>query len=116
MCFGYEKRLAKQALRATGRVKGISPVGGGGQPVPLVEFTDEAGNLVCHAVQRHGMRGVKAGQEVDVLYTHKKVLGMDAWNIFIVKNGCSPFRAYRFAGSMMLALGSAFAAVGIWII
>jgi len=115
LCFSYEKRMIRRAVRTKGRIKGISPVGGGGQPVPLVEFADETGEQVCRAAQRLGARGVKAGQEVDVLYTHKKVLGIDAWNVFLVREGRSPFVIYRLAGFLLLALGVGFAAAAMLI-
>lgn len=110
--FASEKRMTRRAVRTRARIVNFMPLGDHGQLTPMVEFTDETGRQVCQSAQRMGAWGTKVGDEVDILYTHRKVLGMDAWNIFLAqKEGARPFRIYRAAGWFLLALGVLLAAL-----
>lgn len=106
ICFAYEKQMIRRAMRTRARIVNFMPLSDDGQLVPMVEFTDENGRRICRSAQRMGAWGTKVGDEVDILYTHRTVLGMEAWNIFFAhKEGDSPFRIYQVAGWFLLALG-----------
>jgi len=115
---GQERYFTRNAKRTTAIVTAISPLGNGGQLVPFVEFYDEDNRLVQKRAQRYGARGVKEGDEVQILYTRKKVFGLDAWNIFIMKNPESrPYRLYTVFGVIfgVIAMGFAIAGVVLWL-
>ena len=82
---------------------------------PVVEFTAaEDGKHVRMSAQPAGSRGVRGGEQVEILYERKKVFGLETWNIFIVKDGSSrPYGVYTVVGAilMVIALGLAAAAV-----
>ncbi|MBP3522979.1 MAG: hypothetical protein J6M56_05350 [Clostridia bacterium] len=113
-----ERYFTSHAVKTKARVAEISPLGERGQLVPIVSFEDAEGNLIKKRAQRIGALGVETGDEVEILYTKKKVFGLDAWNIFIVKNPDSnPYFLYTImaiicgAAAMVLAV----AGILIWI-
>lgn len=112
--FAVERGMKRRAVRTRARVLEPAPLGGNGQLVPMVEFTDSTGRLIRHSAQRFGAFGVRTGEETDILYTHKKVLGLDAWNIFVLaRPDANPFRLYRVAGIFLAVLGVVLAALAL---
>ena len=112
-----ERSFERNAKRTTARVVAVSPLGDRGQLVPIVEFVDEQGELVRKQAQRYGSFGVAEGDEVEILYTKKKVLGLNAWNIFVAKTPqARPFRLYAVTGAILAAVAAGLAAAGIVIL
>lgn len=92
---GQERYFVSHAVKTKACVTSISPLGDHGQLVPILTFVDEEGKRVQKRAQRIGALGVETGEEVEILYTRKKVFGLDSWNIFIVKSPKSrPYRLY----------------------
>lgn len=111
---GQERDFVRNAKRTTARVVAISPLGDQGQLVPIVEFQDETGETIRKQAQRFGALGVQEGEEVEILYTRKKVFGMSAWNIFVARQpDASPFRLYTVMGVICGVIAAALAAAGI---
>ncbi|MGN0996884.1 MAG: hypothetical protein ACI4PG_08230 [Candidatus Ventricola sp.] len=111
---GQERSFVRHAVRTRARVTAISPLGENGQLVPIVSFADTDGNPVEKRAQRMGALGVETGDEVEILYTKKKVFGLNAWNIFIVKDSQSrPYRLYTVLGAVFGVIAAGLAAAGI---
>lgn len=111
---GQERSFTRYAKQTTAKVVAVSPLGDRGQLVPIVEFFDEEGNLVRKQAQRYGSLGVKEGDEVKILYTRKKVFGLNAWNIFVMKKpDAKPYRLYKIVGVICAVIAAALAAAGV---
>lgn len=109
-----ERAFTRDMIRASARVIAISPIGGNGKMAAVVEFADEDGRIVQKKAQQAGSFGVAQGDQVDILYTRKKVLGQDLWNVFIARNAqAHPYRLYRVFGVVFGAAAAVLAAVGI---
>ena len=109
-----ERDFVRHAKRTKAKVIAISPLGNQGQLVPIVQFLDEDGNSVKKQAQRFGALGIKEGDEVEILYTRKKVLGLNAWNIFVVKTAdARPYKLYTVAGIICSAVALILAAAGV---
>jgi len=113
-----ERDFVRHAVRTTAKVTAIAPLGDQGQLVPIVEFEDENGETKTRKAQHFGALGVCEGEEVEIVYSRKKVFGMDMWNIFVEKNPQSrPYRLYTVVGVIMgvVAAGLAAAGVIVWL-
>jgi len=109
-----ERDFVSRAVRTRARVITLAPLGEHGQLVPIVEFEDENGQTFRKKAQRFGAIGVKEGEEIEILYSRKKVFGMDAWNIFVAKNPQSrPYRLYTILGVIFGVIAAGFAAAGV---
>lgn len=109
-----ERDFVAHAVRTKARVIALAPFGEHGQLVPIVEFQDENGQVVRKKAQRFGALGVSEGEEVEILYSRKKVLGIDAWNIFVAKNPqARPYRLYTVAGVITAVIAVGLAAAGV---
>lgn len=112
-----EKRFVRHAVRTSGYVAGISPLGEGGQMVPVVSFVDMDGNRVIKTAQRVGAHGVSVGDEVAILYTRKKRFGLVFWNIFVERDSqAKPYRVYTFYGVILGMIALGLAAAGIFVL
>ena len=95
----------ENAKRTTAKVISISPLGDQGRMVPIVEFSDEFGEIVRQKSQQYGSFGIKSGDSVEILYLRKKVFGLSAWNIFILKKPDSkPYKMYMILGCIMATI------------
>lgn len=119
VCLIWQERdFVRHAVRTKAKVVTIAPLGDQGQLVPIVEFEDENGETKTKKAQRFGALGICEGEEVEIVYSRKKVFGMDAWNIFVEKNPQSrPYRLYTIVGVIMgvVAVGLATAGVIVWL-
>lgn len=117
-CFVTEKRFAANAIRTWGRIVTYLPFGENGALSPVVEFVDKDGVKQSRQANRAGTWNAQAGDEVSILYTKRKVLGMDAWNIFVAADeDARPYRSYTIAGVILsvIAVGLAAAGIIIWL-
>ena len=108
------KRIKAKAIRTQAVVTGMAPLGGGGQRQAEVTFTHTDGRTIRYPVQRLGSYRAAVGDQVEILYTGRKVMGMESWNIFILpKKDADPFKVYTFAGILLLVAAALFAALAM---
>ena len=114
IALGSAKRMKKQAIRTQAVVTGMTVLGGGGQRQPEVTFTHTDGRTICYPAQRHGSFRAGVGDQVDIVYTGRKVLGAESWNIFILpKPNANPFAVYTFGSAVLLAAAVVFAVIAM---
>lgn len=113
-----ERFFVSHAIKTTARVTALSPLGDHGQLVPILSFVDAEGKNAQKRAQRVGALDVEIGEKVNILYTRKKVFGLDSWNIFVVKNSKSrPYHLYTIMSIVFgaIAVGLAVADILVWI-
>lgn len=112
-------RFEAGAVRAKARVVGYVPAQNGHGLVPQVEFTTPDGTQQRTWAQSYGRWAAAAGvgDEVEILYTQKKVFGKNTWNLFIVGPGetIHPYRGYVLLALLFAALGAAAAVAGAFL-
>lgn len=109
-----ERDFVTHAVKTRASVITLAPLADHGQLVPIVEFQDENGQTVRKKAQRFGALGVSEGEEIEILYSRKKVFGMDMWNIFVAKNPqARPYRVYTILGVIFGVIAAGFAAAGV---
>ena len=113
-----EQDFSSHAVKTTAKVIALAPLADHGQLVPIVEFQDENGQSVRKKAQRFGALGVSEGEEIEIVYSRKKVFGMDMWNIFVMKDPLAkPYRLYTIMGVVMgvIAAGLGLAGIIVWL-
>lgn len=109
-------RFEAGTVRAKARVVGYIPAQSGNGLVPQVEFTAQDGTTQRTWAQSFGRWAAAAGvgDEVEILYTQKKVFGKRTWNLFIVGPGetIHPYRGFALIAVLFAALAAAAAAAG----
>ena len=114
VCHGSCKKMKRKAIRTQALVTAATPLGGNGQRVLEVEFAHTDGRVIRYHAQRHGSYCAGVGDRVDILYTGRKIMGVESWNIFILsKPDANPFAVYTFAGSLLLAVTVVLAAAAL---
>lgn len=109
-----ERDFVAHAVKTKASVIALAPLADHGQLVPIVEFQDENGQTVRKKAQRFGALGVSEGEKIEILYSRKKVFGMDTWNIFVAKNSqARPYRVYTILGIIFGVIAAGFAAAGV---
>ena len=117
LLFMQSRSFTHNMIQTHAQVAAISPIGGNGQRIAIVEFTDTEGNFVRKKAQAIGSFGVKTGDQVTITYTRKALFGKYVWNIFILKDSSShPYRLYEIIGSVMLAAAVILSVAGIRIL
>ena len=112
-----EKRFVRHAVRTSGYVTAISPLGEEGQLVPVVSFVDVDGNQVIKTAQRASASGVSVGDEVAILYTRTKRFGLVFWNVFVERDSqARPYRVYTVYGVILGMIALGLAAAGIFVL
>ena len=110
-------RFDAGAVRAKARVVGYVPAQNGHGLVPQVEFTTPEGTVQRTWAQSYGRWAAAAGvgDEVEILYTRKKVFGTSTWNLFIVGPGetIHPYRGYVLLALLFAVLAASAVVAGV---
>lgn len=108
-CAVYKRALVRRAVRTTAVVRAITPLGGNGQRLAQVEFADPQGQLHLYPAQRYGMKTVREGDTVNILYIPRKALGMESFQIFILAHKkANPLGIYTIASVLLAAVAAGF--------
>ncbi len=109
LCFFFTSRsFDRQAIRTQAVVTGFTVYRSGHTQSPYVSFTLSDGRRVERPAQPLGSWEVRKGDTVEIAYTHRKVFGLDALNIYIVTDKSpNPYRIYGIVAALLAAVAAA---------